>query len=512
MSNENIKQKIQNLINAANNKTGQNQTNLTDAFKTLLEGYGVGSTPEIDLTKATAMADKIVAGYSAFTASGLTEGTMPVFDEKEIIDGLQDFSGEIIPITEFPENPQHGAIYAWTRPTFQGVCVKDGEKISTSIADREFSAARGSKIFYHTLSLYEFYIHLMLQEEGLFSFCDSTSFAYDYPTAPLHLYLFPEFELLMIFVEGEPFSFGKGETLFGFGTFRGVITSLNEATEDGLYAYAPVKTEYYQCTLEPEFVDIKVLQAGRDVDSETEEENLYMPVSLWDMPVFVEDQGFAKELKFEYAQTKNEITQPKANVLYYVHGEQTIYVLVGDTLKDFIDLLPFEPTTPEVLVTINDAAIPYDPTEENTIIYLLGRFMLTKMEFENEKSYYHICASVDNLPGFAGPSKNSFASGVAFFANKPTLNTPTISIEGDTLTITDNPDNGNFTSGFDIFVNNNKKSVTNENTYDLSSLNLAAGEYNISVAAQGANFYDSPASESAVYVVEETPEITGGTE
>lgn len=50
---EGVKSKLQSLITASNAKTGKSDANLTDAVKTLLEGYGQGITPSgsLDITE-----------------------------------------------------------------------------------------------------------------------------------------------------------------------------------------------------------------------------------------------------------------------------------------------------------------------------------------------------------------------------------------------------------------------------------------------------------------------------
>ena len=87
----------------------------------------------------------------------------------------------------------------------------------------------------------------------------------------------------------------------------------------------------------------------------------------------------------------------------------------------------------------------------------------------------------------------------------PTLNAPTISLSGHTLTITNPASNGNFVTKFKVFSNGTalteatiKGSAT---TVDLSTLFTAAGTYSITAKASAAAFNDSAESSAVSYTV-----------
>lgn len=82
----------------------------------------------------------------------------------------------------------------------------------------------------------------------------------------------------------------------------------------------------------------------------------------------------------------------------------------------------------------------------------------------------------------------------------PTLNAPTIALDGSTLTITDT-DNGNFAESYDIYNSGALVANTESTTFDLSTLFTEAGDYNITVKAKGTNFNDSADSNSVTYSI-----------
>lgn len=82
---------------------------------------------------------------------------------------------------------------------------------------------------------------------------------------------------------------------------------------------------------------------------------------------------------------------------------------------------------------------------------------------------------------------------------KPQLNTPTITVSGRQLTITNPSTNGNFTEGYKIFVDGVEKSEQTANTLDLYSYFDEDGTYQLSVAAAAAQFADSNQSSQATY-------------
>ena len=89
--------------------------------------------------------------------------------------------------------------------------------------------------------------------------------------------------------------------------------------------------------------------------------------------------------------------------------------------------------------------------------------------------------------------------------NIPTLYTPTISINDDTLTITPNSSNGAFVNGYKIYVDNILLDTTTSTTYDLSEELTEVGTYEIYVTAYATLFVDSEQSNVVEYVVEPEP-------
>lgn len=84
----------------------------------------------------------------------------------------------------------------------------------------------------------------------------------------------------------------------------------------------------------------------------------------------------------------------------------------------------------------------------------------------------------------------------------PTLNAPSLSISGSTLTITQSANNGNFASGFRVYNGATLIATTSGTTVDLSSYITAVGSYTITAKAYGTNFNDSAASSSVTYTIQ----------
>ena len=87
--------------------------------------------------------------------------------------------------------------------------------------------------------------------------------------------------------------------------------------------------------------------------------------------------------------------------------------------------------------------------------------------------------------------------------DQPQLNTPTISITEDTLTITPNKNNGNFVTGYNVYVNPGTGYVlfgtTTTLTNDLTQYPVPPGDYSIKVTAVGENFIESDYSNELNY-------------
>ena len=82
----------------------------------------------------------------------------------------------------------------------------------------------------------------------------------------------------------------------------------------------------------------------------------------------------------------------------------------------------------------------------------------------------------------------------------PTLNAPTISLSGDTLTITNPATNGNFVTGYKIFSDGSQIGTSSSTTFDLSG-KVGTGTHSITAKAYNDHFNDSAASNSVSYTV-----------
>ena len=82
---------------------------------------------------------------------------------------------------------------------------------------------------------------------------------------------------------------------------------------------------------------------------------------------------------------------------------------------------------------------------------------------------------------------------------QPTLNAPTISLSGSTITITNPSSNGNFVTSYKVFNGATLLATVTSTTVDLLTYISTAGTYTITVKASAANFNDSAASNSESY-------------
>ena len=87
--------------------------------------------------------------------------------------------------------------------------------------------------------------------------------------------------------------------------------------------------------------------------------------------------------------------------------------------------------------------------------------------------------------------------------DQPKLNAPTIKITEDTLTITANKNNGNFVTGYNVYINPGTGYVlfgtTTTLTNDLTQYQVPPGDYSIKVTAVGENFIESDYSNELNY-------------
>lgn len=112
--------------------------------------------------------------------------------------------------------------------------------------------------------------------------------------------------------------------------------------------------------------------------------------------------------------------------------------------------------------------------------------------------------------GEVTPSEGKFLSKVTVnvpAVGRPVLNAPTISLDGDTLTITNPSSNGDFISKFKIFVDGAQSVEQTGNTLDLSTFFTVNGTYSITVKCSGENFEDSAESNAIAYTYTVLPQL-----
>ena len=83
----------------------------------------------------------------------------------------------------------------------------------------------------------------------------------------------------------------------------------------------------------------------------------------------------------------------------------------------------------------------------------------------------------------------------------PQLNAPTISLNGDTLTISNPATNGNFVTGYKVYSDGSLVATIQATTLDLSTVISAAGTHSVTAKAYGTGFNDSAASTAVSYTV-----------
>ena len=97
-------------------------------------------------------------------------------------------------------------------------------------------------------------------------------------------------------------------------------------------------------------------------------------------------------------------------------------------------------------------------------------------------------------------------------SDKPTLNAPSISLSGMTLTITNPASNGSFVTKYALYNGSTLLLTTADasTTIDLSLWITTAGTYTLTVKAKGTNFNDSASSNSVTYTLQSqtTPVIS----
>ena len=93
---------------------------------------------------------------------------------------------------------------------------------------------------------------------------------------------------------------------------------------------------------------------------------------------------------------------------------------------------------------------------------------------------------------------------------KPTLNEPSISLSGSTLTITNPASNGSFVTSYTLYNGSTVMTTTTSKTIDLLTYITTAGTYTLTVKAKGTNFNESASSNSVTYTLKSqtTPVIS----
>lgn len=93
---------------------------------------------------------------------------------------------------------------------------------------------------------------------------------------------------------------------------------------------------------------------------------------------------------------------------------------------------------------------------------------------------------------------------------QPTLNAPSISLSGTTLTITNPSSNGSFVTSYTLYNGSTVITTTTSKTINLSDYIKTAGTYTLTVKAKGTNFNDSASSNSVTYTLKSqiTPVIS----
>ena len=115
-------------------------------------------------------------------------------------------------------------------------------------------------------------------------------------------------------------------------------------------------------------------------------------------------------------------------------------------------------------------------------------------------------AGAQTIKGDAKLVAENIKSGVSIFGVSgalalPTLNAPSLSLSGDTLTVTNPSANGSFAAGYKVYAGNTLIATVQTATVDLSALLTDAGTYSVTAKAYGTGFNDSAASTAVSYTV-----------
>lgn len=136
---------------------------------------------------------------------------------------------------------------------------------------------------------------------------------------------------------------------------------------------------------------------------------------------------------------------------------------------------------------------------ESKILECSGKKMLTNVAVEMPSEYI-IPAGTKSITENGTFDVTQYASAEVNVA-LPQLSAPTIALDGDTLTITANADNGAFATSYDLYIDGSLVGNYTSTTIDLTTLGLAAGTYSVTTRAKGTNFVDSEDSNVVSYVM-----------
>lgn len=236
--------------------------------------------------------------------------------------------------------------------------------------------------------------------------------------------------------------------------------------------------------------------------------------------------GTMEERKEEEEKTIN-ITANNTYTVIPTEGKTLSKVTAVVTVSPTLQSKSVTPSTSQQIVTSDDGyqglsqVIVYKaPTE--TIEITPTKEVQTKQPSDGKVGYSEV--TVKPIPdNYIIPSgtleitgngtydvSGKASANVNVLSEKPTLNAPTISLNGATLTITNPATNGNFVTAYKVYDGATLVTTVTTTTVDLSTLITTAGTHIITVKASGTNFNDSVASNSVVYTILglETPVIS----
>lgn len=234
--------------------------------------------------------------------------------------------------------------------------------------------------------------------------------------------------------------------------------------------------------------------------------------------------GTMEEQKEEEEKTIN-ITANNTYTVVPTEGKTLSKVTVVVTVSPTLQSKSVTPSAVQQIVTSDDGyqglsqVVVYKaPTE--TIEITPTKEVQTKQPSDGKVGYsevtvkpipdnYIIPSGTLEITGNGTYDVSDKASAVVnVLSEKPTLNAPTISLNGATLTITNPATNGNFVTAYKVYDDTTLVTTVTTTTVDLSTLITTAGEHTITVKASGMNFNDSMVSNAVTCTVLSTPTIS----